>query len=103
MVYARHASGVGLNKDEDGNISGTIPAYLSTDDDKLCYECLVPKKEGQMHCNLCKVCVEGMDHHCIFYGKCIGKNNIKTFNASIVVLIMNAVYLFVMLGAIGFT
>jgi palmitoyltransferase ZDHHC9/14/18/palmitoyltransferase len=31
------------------------------------------------HCNLCGVCVEGIDHHCVWVGKCVGKKNIKTF------------------------
>ena len=27
------------------------------------------------HCNFCKVCAEKMDHHCIWVGKCVAKNN----------------------------
>ena len=32
-----------------------------------------------LHCNFCGVCIEGMDHHCVWVGKCVGKKNIKTF------------------------
>ena len=31
------------------------------------------------HCYICDKCIEGFDHHCIFIGKCIGKNNKKIF------------------------
>ena len=32
-----------------------------------------------LHCNFCGVCIEGMDHHCVWVGKCVGKNNVKIF------------------------
>ena len=31
------------------------------------------------HCQFCNICVEGNDHHCPWTGKCIGKNNQKSF------------------------
>ena len=31
------------------------------------------------HCNLCKVCIIKYDHHCVWVGKCIGKNNFAAF------------------------
>ena len=31
------------------------------------------------HCEDCKVCVEKMDHHCVWMGKCIAKNNTYYF------------------------
>ena len=31
------------------------------------------------HCNLCDICIEKYDHHCIWTGHCIGKNNKITF------------------------
>ena len=33
------------------------------------------------HCNMCGICVEKMDHHCIWVGKCVGKNNKFSFYA----------------------
>ena len=35
------------------------------------------------HCNFCKVCAEKMDHHCIWVGKCVAKNNTFYFYAMI--------------------
>ena len=36
------------------------------------------------HCKLCQVCVEKMDHHCVWVGKCVGKNNAFSFYAMLV-------------------
>jgi hypothetical protein len=29
------------------------------------------------HCNKCGICIEGQEHHCVWIGKCVGKNNIN--------------------------
>ncbi len=44
-----------------------------------CDFCMVPRLEGTVHCTTCEVCIEGHDHHCMFFGKCIGKGNIICF------------------------
>ena len=31
------------------------------------------------HCDLCDICIENYDHHCVWTGHCIGKNNKITF------------------------
>lgn len=31
------------------------------------------------HCNFCNICIEGMDHHCPWTGKCIGRKNLIPF------------------------
>ena len=38
---------------------------------------------GVSHCSSCNVCVEKMDHHCVWVGKCVGKNNLFSFYAMI--------------------
>ena len=35
------------------------------------------------HCCSCNVCVEKMDHHCVWVGKCVAKNNLFSFYAMI--------------------
>jgi hypothetical protein len=40
------------------------------------------------HCNYCGVCIEGFDHHCVWIGKCVGKNNKKTFYGLIVSVVL---------------
>jgi len=31
------------------------------------------------HCPDCNVCIAGFDHHCVWMGSCIGKNNVQYF------------------------
>ena len=42
------------------------------------------EKNKVQHCNFCKVCVEKMDHHCVWVGKCVAKNNTFYFYGMIV-------------------
>ena len=37
------------------------------------------KEKNTMHCNDCNICVEGIDHHCPWTGKCIGERNLIPF------------------------
>ena len=56
------------------------------DDNGFCNICKVyynPNNKVE-HCNFCKVCAEKMDHHCIWVGKCVAKNNTIYFYAMIV-------------------
>ena len=46
---------------------------------KICKFCNVVRTKGVFHCRICDVCVEGMDHHCVFTGHCIGKRNLIDF------------------------
>ena len=45
---------------------------------KVC-NIITPKKLKVTHCYYCNVCVIDQDHHCTFFGKCVGKNNCCTF------------------------
>jgi DHHC palmitoyltransferase len=49
---------------------------------EYCSKCGAMK--GGVHCNICDVCVEGLDHHCGFIGKCVGKKNLMSFYALLV-------------------
>lgn len=44
-----------------------------------CDECDNYQPPGGAHCPDCNVCVAGFDHHCVWMGTCIGKNNFKSF------------------------
>ena len=45
----------------------------------ICTTCNITKDINVVHCTDCDVCVEGMDHHCPWTGKCIGKGNLCPF------------------------
>lgn len=49
---------------------------------KRCKECgfIVDMSKEYRHCFICECCCEGMDHHCQWITKCIGKGNILYFN-----------------------
>ena len=36
------------------------------------------------HCKMCNICVEKMDHHCVWVGKCVGKNNAFSFYSMLI-------------------
>ena len=48
-----------------------------------CEVCCVSQsfKRRVHHCDDCDLCIEGLDHHCPWIGKCIGKKNMKWFIA----------------------
>ena len=45
------------------------------------------------HCNYCGVCIEKIDHHCIWMGKCVSKNNLFYFYAMIANIIIIYIYI----------
>lgn len=44
------------------------------------------------HCSLCGVCIEDIDHHCVFFGKCVARKNIDYFTHSICLFLMSVFY-----------
>ena len=44
------------------------------------------------HCSICGVCIEEIDHHCVFFGGCIAKNNIDSFNSTICMYVFSLFY-----------
>ena len=52
----------------------------------ICGACLSRAKDRARHCKQCNVCIKGWDHHCVFIGKCVGKNNIYFFYAYCVIV-----------------
>ena len=68
---------------------------------------LILKKQkddlNQNHCRFCNVCIEGFDHHCVWVGKCIGKNNLKTFYGLLFSVLFFYVYIIVAFSIIYFS
>ena len=45
------------------------------------------------HCSMCDVCVEKMDHHCVWIGKCVAKNNRLSFYLMIFSVVIYYTYI----------
>jgi len=46
---------------------------------KKCDFCGIDQWKGVIHCEVCKECIEGYDHHCGIVMVCIGKKNQRYF------------------------
>jgi palmitoyltransferase ZDHHC9/14/18 len=46
---------------------------------RWCDTCQVHQPPGAYHCDDCECCIEELDHHCPWMGKCIGKRNMFWF------------------------
>ena len=80
-----------LNAEIVMNKNMGIDNYLYCDRCKVYYN---PKDKVQ-HCSLCKVCIKRLDHHCVWVGKCVGKNNIKSFFVMIIAVAFFYIYIIV--------
>lgn len=61
-----------------------------------CAQCQIRRPRTAMHCYDCSVCIDQMDHHCPWTGKCIGKKTLRLFYAFLWSLV---VYLVLMIGS----
>ena len=50
----------------------------------------LPKKLYN-HCRECNICISGYDHHCVFFGKCIGQGNVIYFYGTIGMFFLNII------------
>mmetsp|Transcript_43287 Transcript_43287/g.135503 ORF Transcript_43287/g.135503 Transcript_43287/m.135503 type:complete len:152 (+) Transcript_43287:376-831(+) len=78
---------------------------MRRDDDELlrlgytmCSICEVPRPPGAQHCYDCDVCVEDLDHHCPWSGKCIGRRNLVYFRAFLALLTFHIVFVICVTG-----
>ena len=61
----------------------------------FCNQCKVYYNPGEKvaHCSLCKVCIKNLDHHCVWIGKCVGKNNFRPFIEMIIAVSITYIYI----------
>ena len=63
----------------------------------FCNKCKIyynPNEKVQ-HCDFCKVCIKNLDHHCVWIGKCVGKNNLASFYG--MVFSVGLLYIFIII------
>lgn len=41
----------------------------------LCHKCRCIRRPRSRHCNFCDHCIQDFDHHCIYLGCCVGRQN----------------------------
>eukprot|EP01031_Cornospumella_fuschlensis_P037335 gene37335-45328_t len=58
-----------------------------------CGQCQFLRPKCARHCTYCKVCVDELDHHCPWSGKCIGRRNLKVFYSFLHTLCFQIYYL----------
>ena len=46
---------------------------------RFCDVCQIHQPLGTYHCEDCNACIEELDHHCPWMGKCVGKRNMRWF------------------------
>jgi hypothetical protein len=63
--------------------------------DPFCDVCGIYQPKGTAHCQYCNCCIDNLDHHCPWMGKCIGKKNMKYFQCFIGVVIVYILLVFV--------
>uniref|UniRef100_UPI00398EA487 probable palmitoyltransferase ZDHHC24 n=1 Tax=Pristiophorus japonicus TaxID=55135 RepID=UPI00398EA487 len=90
-----------------GNVVGNLCLFIRTDpsirgvflSDRAmgqgwgyCYVCETHIPYRCTHCHDCKVCVLRRDHHCVFFGQCVGLANHRYFLCCVVHLWLGLLY-----------
>lgn len=57
-----------------------------------CNHCAIMRPTSAMHCYECGVCVDHLDHHCPWTGKCIGSKTLMAFYWFLFTLLVHIVY-----------
>ena len=71
------------------------------EDDFSCLKCKTPRNLRAFHCEDCDVCIEQYDHHCVWIGKCVGKDNLELFYLFGVSIPLFFVFIIVLGGLLG--
>eukprot|EP00884_Botryococcus_braunii_P019558 jgi/Botrbrau1/6286/Bobra.0129s0031.3 len=60
---------------------------------RFCKRCVLPKPHFAHHCHICERCVLRMDHHCPWFGACIGFANHRAFILFLLYLTLGCIYM----------
>jgi len=69
---------------------------------RWCKLCRQGKPPTAHHCRRCAMCVQDLDHHCLFTAnRCIGAGNIEPFLRFLVLLIIGCIFAFIAAAGMG--
>lgn len=57
-----------------------------------CQTCFHYNPPRTYHCRICNNCIERLDHHCLWMGKCVGKRNYRFFYLFLCLLIISTLF-----------
>ena len=82
------------NINENNNLSnGVVNTRNSRSKQPIvCNICKIERPLTASHCYTCNVCVDELDHHCPWTGKCIAKKNLQVFYIFIWSLCFNIIF-----------
>jgi hypothetical protein len=82
------------NNNNNNNLSNRSNSRNSSSNKKpiVCNICKVDRPLTASHCYTCNVCVDELDHHCPWTGKCIAKKNLQVFYIFIWLLCFHIIF-----------
>lgn len=94
IYYFNKISIITYLKLKQNNIKNNLLKLIENqniDINNYCPKCniLITHGNGIKHCYICDCCIEDFDHHCIWIGKCVGKNNKKIFLLLLILIEFN--------------
>lgn len=96
ILEAAHAGEVVLLEAEGLSSSRGAQGALPMSRGRWCHHCRLHQTYGCRHCDFCQVCVEGHDHHCVWMGKCIGRDNLCAFYSFLVAGFASLAYIVIL-------
>jgi len=70
--------------------TGSLDCYT------FCGRCNAAKPPTAHHCSKCAKCIEGLDHHCVFIGSCVGAGNRRAFVVFVYWTVIGCVYVYLL-------
>ena len=86
-IFIGDCASTQINMNKNGEWIRTINIDGEVFEEKYCLECNLFRINGMSHCRECNRCILDMDHHCIWLGNCIGRNNMKHFHVYLYTLV----------------
>ena len=68
---------------EQGSMAGIVRRESAPGNDigvaRVCEKCDLWMGPRTKHCHLCRKCIDGFDHHCLYLNTCVGRRNYQSF------------------------